>query len=210
MTNLVGTNLIAPIVPNTSMDIYPTHWAIYGSGGLRTVPDITSMNAIPVERRESGMQVYVVATSTVYQLSNDLSTFVPTPSSVGTLRYYPTHSSAVSDISNIPNNSFIEVEVDETHNNRITRYQNVSGTLNFITYAFPVTIRTPVEVIATSNQTVFSSLPVYVLSTSAISIYINGIYQDPSTFTETNNTTITLSSGVSSGWVISFIVLTLG
>lgn len=218
MTNLVGTNLIAPIVPNTSMDIYPTHWAIYGSGGLRTVPDIAAMNDIPVERRESGMQVYVVANQTYYQLSDDLTVYTPVPSNanllalindVSTLRYYTTFANATADLANIPANGFIEVEVDETHNGRIVRYQKVGGVLTFVVYADGMNTRIVTKILTHGIVQTLFPLPAYVPGTNSVQVFINGIFQDPSTYTETNSTTITLSSSVPSGTVIDVITYIL-
>lgn len=71
----VGTNLIAPIVPNFSTDVFPTHEAIYGLGGLRTVNLSTDLTAIPIERREEGMLVYVKQVASYYKLASNLTTF---------------------------------------------------------------------------------------------------------------------------------------
>lgn len=43
MANINGTNLAAPIVPFTTNDTFPTHYAKYGKGGYRTVATITEM-----------------------------------------------------------------------------------------------------------------------------------------------------------------------
>ena len=58
----------APITPYTTEDNYPTHLAEYGKGGLRTVSTLEDRNAIPEERREVGMQVYVEAEDMIYAL----------------------------------------------------------------------------------------------------------------------------------------------
>lgn len=55
-----GTNVASPIVPFTSDDNFPTHLAEFGKGGFRTVETIEDRNAIPIERREAGMLVYVI------------------------------------------------------------------------------------------------------------------------------------------------------
>ena len=55
-----GTNIADPIVPYTTADNIPTHYAKYGKGGFRTVETIEERNSIPLERRESGMLVYVI------------------------------------------------------------------------------------------------------------------------------------------------------
>ena len=55
-----GTNIADPIVPYTTADNIPTHYAQYGKGGFRTVETIEERNAIPFERKEAGMLVYVI------------------------------------------------------------------------------------------------------------------------------------------------------
>ncbi len=55
-------------------DSYPTHLASLGKGGLRAVATIAERNAIPIERREQGMQVYVQSENMVYTwYSEDLT-----------------------------------------------------------------------------------------------------------------------------------------
>lgn len=49
----------APISPYNSNDVHPTHLAEFGKGGYRTVSSINARNAIPLERREMGMAVFV-------------------------------------------------------------------------------------------------------------------------------------------------------
>lgn len=59
MSDIKGTNITSPIVPFTSDDKYPTHKAEFGQGGFRCVDRMDDLEAIPEERRESGMVVYV-------------------------------------------------------------------------------------------------------------------------------------------------------
>lgn len=59
MTELKGTVLASGIVPGTTEDKFPTHYAEYGKGGFRTVNNKTERDNIPEERREEGMLVYV-------------------------------------------------------------------------------------------------------------------------------------------------------
>jgi len=66
MVDLNGTKVLAPVVPPTSDDVFPTHQALYGKGGYRTVANITARDAIPEERREVGMRVFVIATDKTY------------------------------------------------------------------------------------------------------------------------------------------------
>lgn len=60
MAEIKGTNIAAPIVPFTDEDIYATHDAKYGKGGWRTVQTIAERNAIPEDRLDQGMFVYVI------------------------------------------------------------------------------------------------------------------------------------------------------
>lgn len=62
MAALGGTTVISPIRPPDSADNYPTHEAIFGKGGLRSVPNIAARDAIPAARREAGM-VAIVGTA---------------------------------------------------------------------------------------------------------------------------------------------------
>ena len=59
-----GTNIADPIVPYTTADNIPTHYAKYGKGGFRTVENIVERDNIPLERREDGMLVYVITDET--------------------------------------------------------------------------------------------------------------------------------------------------
>lgn len=63
------------IAPTDSADTYPSHDAVYGKGGLRSVADDTTRDAIPTARRSEGMFVYVNDTSTLYVLDSDLTTW---------------------------------------------------------------------------------------------------------------------------------------
>lgn len=75
MTAINGTNVLAPIVPFSTTDIHPTHHALYGLGGYRTVATTGDRNAIPTPRREAGMLVYVLATHKAWRLNDDLTTW---------------------------------------------------------------------------------------------------------------------------------------
>jgi len=57
-----------PIAPTVETDVYSTHDATYGRGGLRTVADNTERNAISEERRAEGMVVGVIATGLYWKL----------------------------------------------------------------------------------------------------------------------------------------------
>ena len=66
MANINGTNLAAPIVPFTTDDTYPTHYAMYGKGGHRTVQSIINRDSIPLSLKEEGMTVFVLDDNTRY------------------------------------------------------------------------------------------------------------------------------------------------
>ena len=68
-----GTRVTATIVPNDSLDVYPTHDAAFGRDGYRSVSTITQRNAIKTSLRKEGMEVYVKADSTIYQLRNGIT-----------------------------------------------------------------------------------------------------------------------------------------
>lgn len=75
MSNNVGTVLLAPIIPNDTADEFPTHYAEYGKGGWRSVATTDERDAIPADRRESGMAVRVLADDITYILGDDLTTW---------------------------------------------------------------------------------------------------------------------------------------
>lgn len=77
MTQLPGINVIAPVVPFSTTDPYPSHEAAYGKGGLRAVQSLADRDAIPALRREAGMIVYVIAQHAYYGLGDDLVTWAP-------------------------------------------------------------------------------------------------------------------------------------
>ena len=58
--NNKGVNVSAPIVPYTDKDIYPTHKAIYGKGGWKSVKNLEELKTIPSSRLEDGCIVRVV------------------------------------------------------------------------------------------------------------------------------------------------------
>lgn len=73
--DIPGTPVLDTIVPSSPLDTYPTHDAIYGKGGLRTVDSIEEMQSIPAARRADGMLVYVEDQQTYFQLLSDLETW---------------------------------------------------------------------------------------------------------------------------------------
>lgn len=75
MSQLKGTNVLAPVVPFDTTDTYPSHIATYGKGGYRSVADTGERDAIPQLRREVGMLVWVTSLQKQYRLESDLTTW---------------------------------------------------------------------------------------------------------------------------------------
>lgn len=59
MAKILGTNIIAPVVPLDEVDEYPSHRARYGQGGVHVVNTIAERDAITSHRLEIGMLCYV-------------------------------------------------------------------------------------------------------------------------------------------------------
>ena len=55
MSAIKGTNIIAPVVPFDTNDVYASHMAKYGHGGWRTAEDLNERDAIKELRREDLM-----------------------------------------------------------------------------------------------------------------------------------------------------------
>jgi hypothetical protein len=71
-----GTVQVSGIIaPSSTADTYPVTDPQYGLGGLRTVATVNERNAIPTERRQAGMIVYVSSVGEWYALGNDLSSW---------------------------------------------------------------------------------------------------------------------------------------
>lgn len=70
MSEILGTNIAAQVVPFDSSDTYATHEDTYGKGGWRSVVDINERDAIPQERRKIGMAVYVQESDIIYILKD--------------------------------------------------------------------------------------------------------------------------------------------
>lgn len=65
-------------------------------------------------------------------------------------------------------------------------------------------------IVATAGQTVFDLTSVsYAPLTNNLSVYVDGVYQNPNRYTETSSTRVTLSQGVHVGAVVDFVVLSL-
>ena len=63
---ILGTNIASAVVPFTTADQFPTHHALYGKGGWRSVLTTVDRDAIPTPRLEDGMVVYVTDIQTAY------------------------------------------------------------------------------------------------------------------------------------------------
>jgi hypothetical protein len=65
-----GVRVTGFICPTDSTDIYPTHDSIYGKGGWTVALGTVERDAIPVDRREWGMVVYLSSTGDAYRLQD--------------------------------------------------------------------------------------------------------------------------------------------
>jgi len=74
MADIQGLNIAAPVAPYTTDDIYPTHFALYGRGGWRSVDTIAERDNIHFDRLEKGMIVSVHAVDKKYELLSFTST----------------------------------------------------------------------------------------------------------------------------------------
>ncbi len=75
MTQIKGTNVLAPVVPFDTTDSHPSHLALYGKGGYRSVADTAERDAIPSPRREAGMLVLTLSDGKMWKLASDLTTW---------------------------------------------------------------------------------------------------------------------------------------
>lgn len=86
MAELQGTVVTSPLVPGgDSSNTYPTHDAIYGKGGWRSVKTIAERDAITEKRKTTGMIVWVEEDKKEYtwldgkwQIWSPASVYVPT------------------------------------------------------------------------------------------------------------------------------------
>lgn len=75
MTQLKGTNVLAPVVPFDTSDMHASHEARYGKGGYRSVADIAERDAIPALRREAGMLVLTLSDGVTWRLNDNLTSW---------------------------------------------------------------------------------------------------------------------------------------
>jgi hypothetical protein len=83
VSNNVGTLITAPVRPQSSADTYPTAYATDLLGGHQQFALLAERDAIPAERRQEGMTVWVVETATLYVLSGGIDNVNWTPFSGG-------------------------------------------------------------------------------------------------------------------------------
>lgn len=82
MTQIRGTNVLAPVVPFDTTDSHASHEARYGKGGYRSVADAAERDGIPALRREAGMAVWVTSLQKQYRLESDLTTWTEVVTSI--------------------------------------------------------------------------------------------------------------------------------
>jgi hypothetical protein len=75
MTQIKGTNVLAPVVPFDTTDTHASHEALYGKGGYRSVADAGERDGIPQLRREAGMLVWVIDAQKAWRLNANLTTW---------------------------------------------------------------------------------------------------------------------------------------
>ena len=72
------TSVAAPIAPPSLEDVSPSHFALFGHGGFRSLQNVAERNnpgALPLERREVGMVVYTEDEDTYWKMGSDLSSW---------------------------------------------------------------------------------------------------------------------------------------
>lgn len=114
------------ITTSDDSDVYATHDAAYGKGGLRTVDDITARNAITTERRTEGMMVFVKSTGTYWKL-------LPPPWAFDNTDWDEFLAGANPDNITITTNTAGElVAVNQVHPDNVTIITNTAGELEVI------------------------------------------------------------------------------
>lgn len=107
--SIPGTNLASAIVPFTTADQFPTHYAQYGKGGWRSVDTLADRDAIPAPRLENGMVVFVNEIQTPFVYINSTWEQLVTGSGGGKqtfVRQYYTHT-----VDALPPESSVEFEL---------------------------------------------------------------------------------------------------
>lgn len=101
MAKISGTAVAFPVVESDDRSTRPTHEAIRGKGGLRTVTSIAQRDAIPMERREAGMIVKVSAGGSIvsYELGQDLVSWTVESIAPGGAGIYPSTTAGLAAVS---------------------------------------------------------------------------------------------------------------
>lgn len=106
----------------------------------------------------------------------------------------------------------------DMNSNRIINLPNATGSTEPVTkgqFDAASGSLTPIgfqveKLTGTVGQTVFNFASInYSVGANTLIVFINGIYQDPSSYTETDSDTVTLSEGVEAGDELSAVVLSL-
>ena len=146
MAGIQGTNIVAPVVPLDTADVHPTHEALYGKGGYRTVATTVERDAITAARREAGMLVFVTADGQRYRLGTDLTTW--TVDAAG--------ASAWADITGKPS-TFAPSAHASSH--AAAGSDAISINASQITSGTLATSRLPASVLQTTNGDISLSYP---------------------------------------------------
>lgn len=154
-----GTRLSAPVVPNDSSDVYPTHYEGFGQGGYRTVATIAQRNLIKPALRTEGMLVMVLSDGQTYQLRGGIT-------NANWVSYSDLYVNATVD--DILGNSgavifiFLDVDTFNTHGHSLSYLWSNSETDKRIMIASPgiYTVRVTDNV---TNKSVYSSVTAYKL-----------------------------------------------
>ncbi|MGM9825728.1 MAG: hypothetical protein ACI3Z8_04745 [Paludibacteraceae bacterium] len=132
MSNIAGTNLAAAIAPFTTEDTYPTHYAEYGKGGWHSVATISDRDAIPVQRRETGMVVFVQAENIPYRLTADGSwerLLNDVDDSLSSTSTNPIQNRVVHEEITKASTS-LSTKQDKTDNSLLTNVKTIVGAIN--------------------------------------------------------------------------------
>ena len=132
MSNIAGTNLAAAIAPFTTEDTYPTHYAEYGKGGWHSVATLSDRDAIPVQRRETGMVVFVQAENIPYRLTADGSwerLLNDVDDSLSSTSTNPIQNRVVYEEITKANTS-LSTKQDKTDNSLLTNVKTIVGAIN--------------------------------------------------------------------------------
>lgn len=75
MAKITGINIAGPVVPFTTDDTFPSHYAKYGKGGYRSVSSFAELGGITTDRKEDGMLVYISDMKKTYKYNSSTDKF---------------------------------------------------------------------------------------------------------------------------------------